>query len=151
MGFNENLLKGRVVENIFELMFRETGKFDIIPLGYEHVTPELAQYHGMLNYPAVLDNIRHLPDYVLVSLDKKEMYLVEVKYLTNPTDSKILEYAEKILSQYDPVFLFLATAEGFYIRSCEQIKENGGKINKLTWIKDEIQEKYLKLLIEFIM
>lgn len=75
---------------------------------------------------------------------------MEVKYRTNPTDTEILKVAEKILSHYNSVFLFLATPEGFYFETCELIKENGGKINELKWVVDEIQEKYLKLLREFI-
>jgi hypothetical protein len=150
MSVNEQLLKGRVAENIFELMFRETKRFDILPLGYEHVTPELAQYQHLAHVKKVYENIRHLPDFVLVSNDKKDVYFVEAKYRTHHTDEDILKIAEEILEHYNNVYLFLATPEKFYFETCELIKQNGGKINKLTWVEDEIQMKYLKLLTEFI-
>ena len=148
--FRHGLIKGRIVENIFELMFRETRKYDILPLGYEHVVPELAQYHKLAKVQQVLENISHLPDFVLVSNDKKDVHLVEVKYRTHPSEAENLKIAEKMLSRYNSVFLFLATPDKFYFETCELIKENGGKINELTCIDDEIQEKYLKLLREFI-
>jgi hypothetical protein len=78
--FAERLLKGRLGEAIFELMFREDEQYDVIPLGYERITPELAQYQHHAQVKAVIDNIRNLPDFILVSKDKASIYLVEVKY-----------------------------------------------------------------------
>jgi hypothetical protein len=37
--FPENLMKGRIAETVFELMFREKTAFDVYPLGYEHTIP----------------------------------------------------------------------------------------------------------------
>jgi len=150
MSFNEQLLKGRVAENIFELMFRETKKYEILPLGYERVAPALAQYHHLAQVNQVLENIRHLPDFVLISNDKKDIHFVEVKYRAHISEKDTLEIAEKILSHYNSVFLFVATPEKFYFETCELVKQNGGKINELTWVDSEIQKKYLELLKDFI-
>lgn len=149
-NFEKQLVKGHIVENIFELMFRKHSAFDVLPLGYERVTPGLIQFNKLDHVKAILDNIRHLPDFALISKDKSEVHLVEVKYRSNPTDEKILEIAEKISSKYTSVFLFLATPHGFYFETCEKIKENFGKINELGWIEKEIQNNYLNLLKEFI-
>jgi hypothetical protein len=80
LNFTRNLLKGKIAETIFEQMFRRLGKFDIVPLGYEHTTPELAQYQHLNHVKQVLDNIRNVPDFALVSQNKGSVYLVEVKY-----------------------------------------------------------------------
>ncbi len=44
--FSKDLIKGKVAEVIFEQMFREEEKFTVIPFGYEHTMPTLAQYRG---------------------------------------------------------------------------------------------------------
>lgn len=72
------------------------------------------------------------------------------KLIKGRVAESIFEIVEEILSHYTSVFLFLATPEGFYYESCEVIKRNGGKISKLLLVDDEIQEKYLRLLKEFI-
>ena len=35
--FPENLIKGRIAERVFELMFREGADYDVYPLGYEQL------------------------------------------------------------------------------------------------------------------
>jgi hypothetical protein len=47
---------------IFEEMFRKSEEFTVIPFGYEHTTPMLAQYQHILEVKQVLENIRHAPD-----------------------------------------------------------------------------------------
>src|SRR5476651_2151168 len=106
--FPKQLLKGRIAENIFELMFRDTKKYEILPLGYEHVTPALAQFQDKVHIKNVYENIRHLPDFALISYDKTEVHLVEAKYQTHPTEQDNLKIAEDILLHYNSVFLFLA-------------------------------------------
>jgi hypothetical protein len=150
IDFSKQLIKGRVAENIFELMFRETGKYDILQLGYEHIAPELAQYQHLASAKQMYENIRHIPDFVLISNDKKDIYFVEVKYRTHPSDQENLQIVEDILKHYNFVFIFLATPEKFYFDMCEVIKEHGGKMNELKSVDYEIQEKYRKLLLEFI-
>src|ERR1044072_7473302 len=88
--FVRHLIKGKVAEIIFQQMFQESGKFTILRSGYEYTLPELAQYQHLAEVKAVMDNIRNAPDFILVSQDKKEVHLVEVKYryLLNLEDTR---------------------------------------------------------------
>jgi hypothetical protein len=149
-NFSKQLIKGRITENIFEQMFRETENYDILQLGYEHITPELAQYQHLASAKQMYENIRHIPDFVLVSKDKRDVYFVEVKYRSHPSEEENLQIVEDILKHYNFVFLFLATPEKFYFDMCEVIKENGGKMSELKSVDGEIQKKYRELLLEFI-
>ncbi|MDE2096048.1 MAG: hypothetical protein KGL39_02265 [Patescibacteria group bacterium] len=42
ISFFRDLLKGKIAEVIFEQMFRDCGKFTILPFGYEKTVPEVA-------------------------------------------------------------------------------------------------------------
>lgn len=87
--FPANLIKGRIAETIFELMFREATDYEVYPLGYEHTTPILKEYRDHPNQQhkdilsKVLDNFDSTPDFLLTNADKSEIYLVEVKYRTD--------------------------------------------------------------------
>lgn len=78
--FSKDLIKGKIAEIIFEQMFREAGEYTIIPFGYESIVPELSQCKKFSKAQKVIDNIRHSPDFVLISQSKESVYLVEVKY-----------------------------------------------------------------------
>ena len=60
----KNFIKGKITELIFDQMFREAGRFTILPFGYERTLPELAQYSSEVKYRPVLDNVRSAPDFV---------------------------------------------------------------------------------------
>jgi hypothetical protein len=155
LQFAENLIKGRITELIFDQLFRTSGKFDIIPFGYENTLPELAQYQGNLKVKAVLDNIKHSPDFVLISQDKKAAFLVEVKYSYGHTKERVLDFALDVLkNHYDPSWVFVADHDGFYFDPANRIKNNNGEIEKLKpgdWgIDFETVQKYLQLLNKYI-
>lgn len=59
-----------------------------MPLGYERTTPILAQYQHLVHVQKVLENMRHTPDFPLVSEDKTKVFLAEVKYRNVITDTK---------------------------------------------------------------
>lgn len=149
--FSKELIKGRIAEIVFEQMFRESGDFTILRFGYEYTLPELAQFQHSVEFQKVLDNIRHTPDFVLISQSKREVYLVEVKYRSNYYTDKIKQIAEETLKKWDPSFLFLVTPKGFFFGPCHTIVNDNGKIGGLydKWASKEIQNKYLKLLNEF--
>jgi len=151
LEFSRDLIKGRIAETIFEQMFRESEKFTIIRFGYEYTAPELAQYQDLVEVKEVLENIRHAPDFVLISQDKKEVYLVEVKYRSKRHYAELKEIAEKNLKTWNPSWLFVASPDGFFFEPCNKVVWNNGKIGALydKWVKKEIQEKYLSLLNEF--
>jgi len=149
--FTKELIKGRIAEIIFEQMFRESGKFTILRFGYEYTTPELAQYQHLVEVRDVLDSIRHTPDFILISQDRKEVHLVEVKYRTRLDSKEISEIAKHTLRRYDPSWLFVASPEGFYFAPCHTVANKGGSIRSLpiTWIGADIQKAYLEVLNAF--
>ena len=149
--FSRNLIKGRITEVVFEQMFRESGKFTILRSGYEYTFPELAQYRQLPKVELYLKKIRHNVDFILISDDKKEVYLVEVKYRTNLTPKDIKKIALETREIQNPSWLFVASPEGFFFEPCNIILKKNGKIGRLydKWVSKEIQDKYLKLMNEF--
>lgn len=151
--FVKRAIKGRIAETIFEFMFREDGKYTVIPLGYEHTTPELAQYSNLINQNShVLDSLRLAPDFALLSKEKDYVYLVEVKYRGKIDTKEILAIVEEKLKAWKISFLFLITPKGFFYGSCSDIKRCGGKIAPLDtyYISTKLQDKYLKILRQSI-
>lgn len=150
--FSEQLIKGKIAELIFSQMFINSRKFTVIPFGYENTFPEIAQYANMANDKQVLETIRNAPDFALVSHDKKEVYLVEVKYRSSLIEGYLKADAEKIQTRWKFVLLFIASPNGFYLDNCSNIISSGGKIPPLntSWIDEIEQKEYIKILNEFI-
>lgn len=150
--FSEQLIKGKIAELIFSQMFRNSKKFTVIPFGYENTFPEIAQYAYMADNTQVLDTIRSAPDFALVSHDKRDVYLVEVKYRSHIDEKHVKEIAEKIQDRWKSVQLFIATPQGFYFGDCEHILASNGVMSSLdvNWVSLEDQEGYVRLLNEFI-
>lgn len=148
--FTGKLIKGRIAEIIFSEMFREQGGYSIIPFGYENITPELA-YCGKRSSMAerVKENIRTSPDFVLISKDREDIYLVEVKYRSRIGEKQLEQMAKRQKERWNPSYIFLAMPDGFYYDSCTNIIKNKGKIGKLVFIRKELIDKYLKLLNRF--
>lgn len=149
----KRLIKGKITEVVFEEMFRETGKFTVLPIGYEHTMPELAQYQHYVHVKKVLDNIRHTPDFVLISQNKEKVYLVEVKYREIIQTDRIMTIADELITHCDPVFLFVATSEGFFFDPCHKIINNKGLISPLqdSWVSQEMQKNYMLLMKDFFI
>lgn len=148
--FSRKLIKGKIAEVIFEQMIREEKKYSVIPFGYEHTMPMLAQYQHLLQIKHIIKNISEAPDFVLISEDKSELFLVEIKYQNKLNIDSLKEYAGKLLKKWDYPWLFVITPDGFYCGMSDWIiKEN--KINELSenWVTKERQIKYLELLKEF--
>lgn len=151
IDFSRELIKGRIAEVIFEQMFRASGKFTILRFGYEYTLPELAQYEHLAEVKAVLKNLRNAPDFILISQDKTEVHLVEVKYRARRNKKQIKEIAEKMLETWNPSWLFIASPDGFFFEPCNTIVANGGDIGRLypKWVHHPIQTGYLELLRAF--
>ena len=151
VNFIKQFVKGKIAEIIFEQMFRESGKFTILHSGYEYTLPELAQYQHFAEVKAVMTNIRNAPDFILISQDKKEVHLIEVKYRSHLYPEDIKEKAENLLRTWNPSWLFIATPQGFFFEPCNTILNNNGEIKPLheTWVDLETQKEYLNLLNEF--
>ena len=152
LEFSKELIKGKIGELIFSQMFRNGNKFTVIPFGYETTFPEIAQYGYLADDKQVFDTIRNAPDFAIISHDKKEVYLVEVKYRTSFTSEHLKMKAEEIQNRWKSVRLFIATPNGFYFDSCDDIIKKNGAISPLDtgWVEEKNQEEYLVLLRNFI-
>lgn len=150
--FLRNLVKGKIAELLFNEMFREAGEFTVIQIGYEYTLPELSQYQHHFQVKKVIENIRSAPDFVLINKDKTQVFLVEVKYRHTLDSEDTNKHSEEILKRWDPSYLFIATPDKFYMDPCHTIQNNAGKIRELneSWVKIDIQKKYLEVLKEFI-
>ncbi len=151
ISFSRDLLKGKIAEVIFEQMFRDCGKFTILPFGYEKTVPEVAQYQHVIEVKQVLDNIRHAPDFIIITQDRSQVYLVEVKYRHSSTSEEIINIAKQVREHWNVAWLFLATPEGFFFDAINRIITSNGNISPLlsSWIDTEKQKHYLSLLMEF--
>lgn len=152
INFSRQLIKGKITELIFEQMFRDSGKFTILRGGYEYTLPEIAQYQHSLQANQVLENIRNSPDFILISEDKQNVFLVEVKFRTKVLKSNVLEIAIRLVDRWHSPWLFVATPEGFYFEPCNSIIKNSGQLNSLSknWVSLKTQISYLSLLNEFV-
>jgi len=150
INFSRKLIKGRIAEVVFEQMIREEERYTVIPFGYEHTIPTLSQYQGLAEVPKIIDNIADAPDFALISEDKTKIYLVEVKYQTIFDFEKVKEHAQKLVQRWEYPWLFIATPQRFYCGMAKDILSTG-RINDLpeSWVKNDRQIEYLKLLNEF--
>jgi hypothetical protein len=153
--FPENMIKGRLAETVFELMFREGTEFDIYPLGYEHSIPILYQFRDHPKYKEhrslidkLINNFNDTPDFLIVKSDKSRVYAVEVKYQAQYNQEEIMRIAEKVNQKWDLAWFFLATNGGFFFDPINNVLNHKNQISPLspTWIPAELQEKYLKLI-----
>jgi hypothetical protein len=153
INFSRNLIKGKITELIFQEMFGCSDKLTILPIGYEHTTPILAQYQHHVQIKRVLENIRNAPDFALITEDKSQVYLVEVKYRNGFTKEDILKIATDLSTRWNPSHLFVASPDKFYFSPCNTIVHSGGEIEELkeSWIGKEVQIAYLSLLREFMV
>lgn len=150
IDFSRNLIKGRIAEVIFEQMVREENRYAVIPFGYEYTIPTLAQYQNLVEIKRVMENISDAPDFVLISDDKSQVYLVEVKYQNHLNIEVIKEYANKLLNRWNPSWLFILTPDGFFCSPCSSIVKESN-IYKLSenWVNMERQNEYLLLVKDF--
>ena len=150
ISFSKQLIKGKIAEVIFEQMIRDEKQYTVIPFGYEHTMPMLAQYQQLVEVKHVIKNISEAPDFALISEDKTKLYLVEVKYQQELDVQKLKEYSEKLLKRWECPWIFVATPTGFYCSMCSWILKDE-TVNKLSdnWVSFERQDEYLKLLKEF--
>jgi hypothetical protein len=154
--FSHDLIKGKIAELVFELMFREAGKFTPLRFGYEYTVPELAQYRNLVGVEEVLNNISNSPDFILISKPKNgsgrvEVFTVEVKYRTHPNPQDAAQVAAETLKTWNPSWLFIASPEGFFFAPCSSIIRDAGVISPLSdnWVSKELKAKYLELLRDF--
>lgn len=153
INFSKKLVKGRIAETLFEQMLRDTGCFTILAFGYESVIPELAHRQNDIRAQETMEIIRRAPDFAVINNKTHDVHLIEVKYMMRPKKEWILRDANRMFESWKPSYLFLATPEGFFFDKASTIIETRGEVKSLNHpqIPKELQEKYIKLLNEFIV
>lgn len=149
-NFQEQLIKGKIAELIFQQMFIEDGKFTVIPFGYERILPELVKFKNK----KYLQDIKNSPDFVLAYKEdnKENIFLVEVKSKSYLDQKRDFELAKEQNIRWSPSFIFIATPDRFYFDNCKNIIKNDGFIKSLSerMVSRELQCKYLKILNKFL-
>lgn len=149
--FTYKLIKGKIAEIIFEMMFRHTGKYKILHFGYEYNFPELVSkdIHNH-NNEEVLKSISTAPDFIEVDNDDK-VTLVEVKYRSELDGENHKEIAEKLLEKWPESWLFIVTKNRFLFDSAKEVVARGGFVQPLSTelISKEDQDQYLNILRKF--
>ncbi len=152
LNFPLNLIKGKIAENIFDLMIRETKKFTVLHSGYENTLPEVAQYINGMTAKDALKTLRETPDFILISNDQERIYVIEVKYYQLLNHNRLYQDAVEMLENWNPSYLFVLSDNQFYFDSAGKVKDNFGKINPLPTdlVPAPLQEKYKHLAHYFL-
>jgi hypothetical protein len=152
IGFSEQLIKGKIAELIFEQMLRDAGCFTVLAFGYENILPELMHRQPNIKAERTMEIIRRAPDFAVINNEKHDVHLIEVKYRRSMNDTELLQVAKRMYESWKPSYLFLVTPHGFYFGKVMDVVKHKGKIEPLKHpnIPPKLQEKYIKLLNEFI-
>jgi len=151
--FTHELIKGKVAELIFAQMIRSIPDYTILEFGYEKTLPSLAQMHPKSPATAkTMEIIKTAPDFTIINHKSHEVHLIEVKYMNKHTSSRALRAAQNIQKSWKKAALFVASPDGFYFDTVEDIIKNKGVISEFTHpkITKKSQGQYLELLNEFI-
>ena len=151
--FTHELIKGKIAELIFAQMIRGTDAYTILEFGYEKTLPSLAQMHP--RSPATeetMEIIKRAPDFTIINHKTKEVHLIEVKYMGELSKGKVASAARKIQQSWKRAALFIASPNGFYFDTVEDVIANKGEIKsfKHPKITAKAQSQYLDLLNDFI-
>ena len=94
-----------------------------------------------------------MPDFLLVSKDDNQAYLVEVKYRNEITLEDIKDVARAVLEKHKYPWLFVASKTGFFFDSCNNIlnyhEPTPNPLNE-SWVDSNTQNEFLTILNEFI-
>lgn len=150
--FSRQLIKGRVAEIIFEQLLRDAGLYTVLSFGYENILPELMHRQNEIKAKQTMEIIRRAPDFAVINNESHDVQLIEVKFMRELSSHWILKYAERMIESWKPSYLFVATPDGFYCDKVVDIVENKGGIKPLDMphVSENLQEKYVKLLNEFL-
>lgn len=155
--FTDRVIKGKIAEVVFRQLMTHNKNFDVIPIGYEYKFPELLA-HVQKPHREIIEKVsaqlRHAPDFLLLSKNHDQIFLVEVKYHTQINEKLLLQEAKTVNEKWDYAWLFVASPEGFFFSSCREIVENLGVITPLgeKWpsISPQVMQRYLQILNQYI-
>lgn len=148
--FARNLVKGKIAETVFAQMLRSTGEFTVLEFGYEKIIPELVG-RGKGENDEMVETLRTAPDFAVINTKTKEVHLIEVKYRKSIKNSDVLSIAKRMNESWNPSYLFLASANGFYFSEVKDLIKSKGKIGLLEHpqISKQTQDVFLKILNDF--
>jgi hypothetical protein len=127
--FTHELIKGKIAELIFAQMIRSTDAYTILEFGYEKTLPSLAQMHPKSPATAeTMEIIKRAPDFTIINHTSKEVHLIEVKYMNTLTKSRVKRASKDIQKSWKRAALFVASPDGFYFDTVEDIINNKGAI-----------------------
>ena len=150
IDFARNLVKGKIAETVFAQMLRESRQFTVLEFGYEKIIPEFVQ-QGYDEKNGMIETLRTAPDFAVINQKTKEVKLIEVKYMRTLKPAYVLKDAKRMSGSWNPSYLFIATLDGFYFDSIENVIKNNGKIPEFdnNQISKNVQERYLQILKDF--
>ena len=152
--FTHELIKGKIAELIFAQMIRSIPDYTILEFGYEKTLPSLAQmYPKSPSTAKTMEIIKTAPDFTIINHKSHEVHLIEVKYMRSFNNSKVARAAKNIQKSWKRAALFIASPDGFYFDTVENIIKNKGVIAEFKHprITKKAQGQYLELLNEFIV
>jgi hypothetical protein len=152
ISFTHELIKGKIAEIIFEQMIHSTKGYTILEFGYEKVVRQLAKERKNENAKSTIEIIRRAPDFAVINENTHEITLIEVKYMNDPKSARVLRAAKDIKKSWKKASLFVASPDGFYYDSVDDIIANKGSIQdfKHSSIPTKKMSQFLDLLNEFI-
>jgi hypothetical protein len=146
------LIKGKIVEIIFEQMIHNTKGYTVLEFGYEKTVHQLAKAPKSEDARAMIEIVRKAPDYAIVNEESHNVTLVEIKYMAKRTNGKVNAIAKEIEKSWRHAVLFIATPDGFYFDQVETIIKNNGVIKPFSHAKipTKVIAQYQVMLNEFI-
>jgi hypothetical protein len=150
--FTHELIKGKIAEIIFEQMIHNTRGYTILEFGYEKVVRQLAKERKTKEANETIEIVRRAPDFAVINETSHDISLIEVKYMNKVSKPRVLAAARDIKKSWKRSCLFVASPEGFYFDTVDDIINNKGAISEFNHGKIDIKtiQGYLKLLNEFI-
>lgn len=149
--FAHNLIKGKIAEIIFELMFRESDKL-VYRFGYEYTEESLAQYRNDFKeqVKGIIDEVSSSPDFIFVGrqneIGGRGIYVVEVKYRSETSDEELVNIAHKLTERWKSPWIFLVSKQDreFYFIPAHTISNRKGIYPEDNWLNKFINPKLIE-------
>ena len=121
--------------------------YKVVRFGYENIMPELANKNNLIK-GRVSDEIRSMPDFVVVDKKNNYAYYLEVKYRENNNFKIDPDYL------FDDAFIVLVGPNRIKIQMAKKLKDgdNFQYLHKCSYFKSinkDIVCEYVKLLAKF--
>ncbi|RLF50148.1 MAG: hypothetical protein DRN19_05080, partial [Thermoplasmata archaeon] len=144
----ENILKGRMAESLVEELLKKCGN-KVYRFGYEAVLQNLTQLEEPFDRDSEMGRrITSIPDFIVVN--KKKIFLVEVKYRTELTiyekDLKKLKIVEEF---WQAKIIWVTLAKPYFRISFPPYFDEKGRLNLIPIENDVDLEIIPDVLEEF--